>query len=382
MPIAAGAALRHLSGMALLDRPSKPGRCAARRLDVVRGPDVARGASGPAGVLLLALSLAACSSSSGGGDAPEAPGALQGGAGGDVERGDAPGGEGAPGSESAPGGEGTPGGATPEVQDPSRIGNVPPPAAEGRPEGELAPPEPSAGCGQPALVGSGPRSVEVDGVARTFILDVPSGYDGAAPLPLVFAFHGATTSGELFRSRFYGDLLSAMADEALVVHADALGDPSAWDAEVDVPFFDAMLAALAAEACVDQARVFATGHSSGGFFTNTLGCQRGDVLRAIAPVSAGGPFVFGTNACRGEVAVWLAHAPDDEVVPFDLGLASRDRWLEANGCSDTMAAVEPAPCVEYAGCSLGLPVRWCEYDDGHDWPDFGPEGIWGFFEAL
>ena len=58
------------------------------------------------------------------------------------------------------------------------------------------------------------------------------------------------------------------------------------------------------------------------------------------------------------------------------------RWLEANGCSDTSAAAEPAPCVEYSGCSSGLPVRWCVYDDGHDWPEFGPEGIWGFFSGL
>jgi len=124
------------------------------------------------------------------------------------------------------------------------------------------------------------------------------------------------------------------------------------------------------------------GSQLGGFFTNTLGCQRGDVLRAIAPVSAGGPFAFGANGCRGEVAVWLAHAENDETVSFDLGVASRDRWLDANGCSEMSAAVEPAPCVEYAGCSPGLPVRWCVYDDGHNWPEFGPEGIWAFFSSL
>jgi polyhydroxybutyrate depolymerase len=289
------------------------------------------------------------------------------------------------GLSSTPGAEGTPGGPSTvgEAQDPNRIGNVAP-----EPAGpDAAAPEPSAGCGQLALVSSGASSIDVDGVTRTYILDVPSGYDGTTPLPLVFAFHGATTSGEFFRGRFYGNLLSTMSDAALLVHADALGDPTAWDNEADVPFFDALLASLEATACVDRARVFATGHSSGGFFTNTLGCQRGDVLRAIAPVSAGGPFAFRGNGmlgsgCTGEVAVWLAHADNDETVSFDLGVASRDRWLEANGCSETSAAVEPAPCVEYGGCSAGLPVRWCVYDDGHDWPDFGPEGIWGFFSRL
>ena len=133
---------------------------------------------------------------------------------------------------------------------------------------------------------------------------------------------------------------------------------------------------------MDEARVFATGHSSGGFFTNALGCQRGDVLRAIAPVSGGGPFTFGGDGCTGEVAVWLAHAENDETVPFDSGVDSRDRWLAANGCSETTEPVEPSPCVEYTGCSAGLPVRWCVYQDGHDWPAFGPEGIWGFFSSF
>jgi polyhydroxybutyrate depolymerase len=333
---------------------------------------------------VAAVSCAAACSSDSGGAAPEGSAPVEGGAGGEgTATADDP--------ATAPGAESTPGGATTdgEAQDPNLIGNVMPepvdadpasPAAEG--SSPLAEPEPSAGCGQLALVSSGASSIEVDGVTRTYILDVPSGYDGTTPLPLVFAFHGATTSGEFFRGRFYGNLLSTMSDAAILVHPDALGDPRAWDNDADVPFFDALLASLEATACVDQARVFATGHSSGGFFTNTLGCQRGDVLRAIAPVSAGGPFTFGGNGCRGEVAVWLAHAENDETVSFDLGVASRDRWLEANGCSEASAAVEPAPCSEYAGCNSGLPVRWCVYDDGHDWPDFGPEGIWGFFSRL
>jgi poly(3-hydroxybutyrate) depolymerase len=243
-------------------------------------------------------------------------------------------------------------------------------------------PAASPGCGQASPLSSGEQSIEVGGVTRTYVLDVPAGYDGTAPQPLVFAFHGATTSGEFFRSRFYGNLLSTMADQAILVHPDALGEPTAWDNTADVPFFDALLEQLSADLCVDSERVFATGHSSGGFFTNTLGCQRGDVLRAIAPVSAGGPFRFGGGGCTGEVAVWIAHAENDETVAFQNGVDSRDRWLEANGCSTDTAPAEPAPCLEYTGCDAGLPVRWCIYDDGHNWPEFGPEGIWGFFSGL
>jgi poly(3-hydroxybutyrate) depolymerase len=271
-----------------------------------------------------------------------------------------------------------------EAQDPAVIANPEPGAGDG--EGDGAFPEPptgSAGCGQasPPLA-AGDRALTVDGVARSYVLDLPNGYDGERPYPIVFAFHGATTSGRFFRSAFYGNLLSTMADEAILVHPDALGDPSAWDNQADVPFFDALLTELSAALCVDEARVFATGHSSGGFFTNTLGCQRGDVLRAIAPISGGGPFGFGAGSCTGQVAVWVAHAENDETVAFENGENSRDRWLSANACSPEIRPITPDPCVEYSGCAAGSAVRWCVYQDGHDWPDFAPAGIWDFFRDL
>lgn len=266
-------------------------------------------------------------------------------------------------------------GLDPEAID--RVGGAPDPSGSG--SGNSAP---SDGCGAASPLASGELSLDVAGVTRTYVLDVPESVAGGTPYPVVFAFHGATTSGQFFRSAFYGNLLSAMGDEAIVVHPDALGEPSAWNNAADVPFFDALLAELSSSLCIDRARIFATGHSSGGFFTNTLGCQRGDVLRAIAPVSAGGPFVFGGASCVGSVAVWLAHAENDEIVAFESGEDSRDRWLQANGCAEASEPTSPEPCEEYSGCDTGVPVRWCVYADGHDWPEFGPAGIWEFFSSL
>src|SRR5690606_12526669 len=98
------------------------------------------------------------------------------------------------------------------------------------------------------------------------------------------------------------------------------GEEMAWDTESqqDVVFFDAMLEALTEGLCVDESRVFAAGHSAGGYFTNVLGCQRSDVLRAIAPVAGGGPFghTGGAPSCVGPVSAWIAHAEDDETVLF------------------------------------------------------------------
>jgi polyhydroxybutyrate depolymerase len=244
--------------------------------------------------------------------------------------------------------------------------------------------EASPGCGQPAPA-EPPATLDLEGTTRTFIVDVPPSYDPNLPLPILFAFHGMGTSGDLFRSQFYGNLPSAFGNDTLLVHPDALGDPTAWDnGGDDVLFFDAMLELLSSLYCVDMSRVFATGHSSGGFFTNTLGCQRGDVLRAIAPVSGGGPFVFGGNGCVGQLAVWLTHGSNDETVAFTSGEDSRDYWGEANQCDLTQSTPTPgdAPCVDYPGCDAGFPVRWCVHEDGHNWPSFIPQAMHDFFFAL
>ena len=228
--------------------------------------------------------------------------------------------------------------------------------------------------------------MDVGGTTRTFIVDVPVGYAPGVPTPILFGFHGMSTSGELFRSQFYGNLLSAFGDDFIVVHPNAEGDPTAWATSGgdDVLFFDALLALLAATYCIDETRVFVTGHSSGGFFTNTLGCQRGEVLRGVGPVSGGGPFTFGGSTCTGQVAAWIAHGNNDETVDFSNGESSRDHWAAANGC-DTSQSTVPSPnypCVEYVGCDPSYPVRWCEYDDGHDWASFAPEAMHDFFSGL
>ena len=244
--------------------------------------------------------------------------------------------------------------------------------------------EPSAGCdGDPALT-SGEHTIEVDGEERTFILDVPSDYDEGTAYPLLFGFHGRGFSAAEFRSQSYGNLLSVAGDDAIVVHPDALGEPEqAWDTESqsDVRFFDALLDELTEGLCVDEARVFAAGHSSGGYFINTLGCVRGDRLRAIAPVAGGGP--FGDDDCTGPVSAWIAHAEDDETVLFRNGENSRDFWLESNACDqESFDDTSPEPCVAYEGCDSGLAVDWCVYDGGHDWPSFGARGIWNFFQQF
>jgi poly(3-hydroxybutyrate) depolymerase len=154
-----------------------------------------------------------------------------------------------------------------------------------------------------------------------------------------------------------------------------------WDLSatgVDVQLFDALVAALSQQYCVDPNRIFSTGHSFGAFFTNRLGCSRGNVLRAIAPV-AGAPPVGGTN-CSGDVAAWITHGQNDPTVPFTQGEATRDFWRSRNSCSTMSQATPPSPCVAFQSCTQ--PVHWCAHTGGHEWPSFAAGGIWTFFNSF
>ena len=150
----------------------------------------------------------------------------------------------------------------------------------------------------------------------------------------------------------------------------------------DIAFVRVLLAKLKGDYCIDEARIFSTGISFGGIMSNTIGCQLGDQVRAIAPIMGAGP--FGDADCTGQVAVWLTHGSADWTpgVNWEAGKDSRDDWQVANSCADTSVATGIDACVEYNGCDEGYPVVWCPTSLGHLPPDFAPSSIWEFFDRF
>ncbi|MBX3212589.1 MAG: prolyl oligopeptidase family serine peptidase [Labilithrix sp.] len=155
--------------------------------------------------------------------------------------------------------------------------------------------EPAAACPRPFDV-SGPKAglnegFTAGGQARAFhLLLPPDSFTG--PRPLLFAFHGTTETGSRFLAR--AKLADFAARGFIVVAPDAVGNGTfwpVWDAmrapgtesqpNADVALFDRLLTCTAASYAVDKDRVFATGHSAGGIFTNRL-------LRSRSSVLAGG----------------------------------------------------------------------------------------------
>jgi polyhydroxybutyrate depolymerase len=139
---------------------------------------------------------------------------------------------------------------------------------------------------------------------------------------------------------------------------------------------------LTSSYCIDMKRIFATGHSSGGYFTNVVGCARGDVIRAIAPQSGGGP--MGGNTCKGPLAAVILHGDSDPSVKPEEGAKSRDYWAKASGCDTTTgtpSTLNPV-CFDYSGCQSGTPVVYCPYQGDHNLWTEAPQVIFDFFKGL
>lgn len=246
--------------------------------------------------------------------------------------------------------------------------------------------ERSAGCGNgEAATGVMTERIDAAGIERDVLLAVPQDYDAERPYALVFGWHGMGSSSA--QARLYFGVEERSDGAAIVVYPQGLPDANGatgWDlapAGADFALFDALIDDVTARYCIDLRRVYSTGHSFGAWMTNSLGCNRADVLAAIAPVAGGGPI---GDCPTGPVAAWIAHGTMDSIVPYGFGEGSRDAWRDHNGCGASDSPVEPEPCVALDDCSDAA-VIWCAHEIpdffGHTWPPFAPAAIWEFFAA-
>lgn len=243
----------------------------------------------------------------------------------------------------------------------------------------------SSGCGKanyPAACSTkgSPCSMDVKGTARTYYVYLPDKYDASQPYSLVFQFHpmGGTAEQAIsipsIRSKF----------PAIYVTPQGLtsGGNTGWPNTngQDMEFTKAMLSTVQESYCVDKSRIFSTGFSYGGMMSYAIGCEMGDVFRAVAPMS--GALYSGCKNGTHAVAMWGSHGLSDNVVPIADGRAGRDAILKRNHCGTETVATTPSPCVSYQGCDSGYPTTWCEFEGSHTPPNFAAAAIVDFFKQF
>lgn len=245
----------------------------------------------------------------------------------------------------------------------------------------------SPGCGSDNPLTSGNYSENIDGTNRTYVLDVPSGYDKNNEYRLIFVWHPLGGTAQTVVGQGYNGLKSLANDSTIFVAADGLMGSNSeasgngwWNVNnVDMKFLTAMLERINSNLCVDQDRIFSTGFSFGGMMSYTVGFEF-DVFRAIAPCSGDLQVIPHEDKYTDPLPIMAFHGASDTFVDTSRGRAARDQYLTRNHCGTDTQPVDPSPCVQYQGCDV--PTIWCEFPGQHEQWSQEPQAIWTFFSQF
>lgn len=171
------------------------------------------------------------------------------------------------------------------------------------PAGAPIPPPPPAYSGGvcPAIAPGYVTNFLSQGRQREFAFVVPSDYDPARTYPLVFAWYHLSGNAMDFVSTIGAQTLADQTQMMLVV-PQATGDfQFVWpdtpldngEAQVDLGFFDDLLACVSEQYAVNASCVASAGVSAGGLWTAFLGQRRGQYLASNLAFSGGYPTEFG-----------------------------------------------------------------------------------------
>jgi len=230
---------------------------------------------------------------------------------------------------------------------------------------------------------------------RDYNIELPNDYNPATPYPIFFGGAGCGAGGNGFDVSSTGAIkvhLSIMngcfADGGTSCAGNVANEPNC-KLGPELPYFRAVLADIESKFCVDRARVFVGGFSSGAWEANTLGCGAADLVRGTVTLEGG--WRNDQPACTGPVAALMVAGGVDgtnpigplvENTPYPAGGLSADQVnstiadLDSNGSAPARDAVlmrnncvgsATAPydpkypdCVQYTGCPAAYPVVWCD----------------------
>ena len=227
------------------------------------------------------------------------------------------------------------------------------------------------------------------GTTRYYLLNVPSGADPSTPLPLVFALHGYDMNNVALVDLDH--FTAQSGNKAITVlpqgEGPAPGNTSHWGDSVlkstwtantaNYDFMQMLKADIEAKYCVDTSRVYFTGFSMGGMFTNSMACDHNDWFRGFAPVEGGGP---GSCAyADAKPAIIIHQGTADTIAKPAAGEGTRDFWTAQNGCNTTTSSAYTG-CLSYGACSE--PVLYCTGNWTHTVSSTAKSNIWKFFDSL
>jgi len=265
----------------------------------------------------------------------------------------------------------------------------------------------SAGCGKAPTIASSDYNnghhiaITAAGMAREYILNVPTNYDNTKPYKFVIAYHELNgNDDEMYRNNYYHLLPLSNSSTIFVApngqesgknctSASGCGWPNTSGS--DMALADAVVAQIEENFCIDENRIFATGWSYGASMSQQTACDRplsGATaawgVRAIAIYSVA--YLSNTDNCKASsskpVAYYASHGTQDSVLPYSGGVSICATWAAADGCTaeTPTQATSTHVCTNYAGCKTGYPVEFCSFVGPHtpDPTDPGQQSSWEY----
>ena len=196
-----------------------------------------------------------------------------------------------------------------------------------------------------------------------YAVRTPNNYDPSHPHPLLMVYAPAESSR--FRSERFTDLTFEATRVGFIV---AYADSRRLSLEM-ISELGTIPGLIAEKWCVDEKRVYMTGHSDGGTVSLALALmdETRHIPTAVAPSAAG----FRTSdlkpfSCPTNMSAMIMHGANDRLFP-GYG-AEISTWLAAcNECQITREGENG--CQRYAHCPPDGEVIYCVGSGGHtQWP--------------
>lgn len=254
-------------------------------------------------------------------------------------------------------------------------------------------------------------TTEFEGLKRDYIVHIPKNYNSSNPTPVVFNFHGGGGTGKFTMDT---TLMNDASEKYgfIAVYPSAYKKLKKWNIgpitqdQVDLNdqgFIKLILENLKTNFNIDEKRIYATGHSRGGFFSFKLACDMADTFAAVAP--AGCAMVFGECNPSRPIPIMHFHGTTDKMIPYNGGPSDTSVpeyirrtanftsvnetikiWLVKNNCPDQIPQKTfengSAYCLTYSNCSQNTEVVLCTHEGGHTWPGGIDESNLEFYKEI
>lgn len=188
------------------------------------------------------------------------------------------------------------------------------------------------------------RTIQHNGLERSYIIYIPTTYTGNTPVPLILNFHGHGSSA--FSQMNYGDM-RPIADMAgfIIVHPQATvmyGDTH-WNVDIelnsdvdDIDFLDTLLDSVQNEFNIDAKRIYSTGYSNGARMSFLLGCKLNHRIAAVSGVAGLMSEVNQTQCSQlyHPTPVLQIHGTNDSIISYQGTKEFLRFWVSANNCNE------------------------------------------------